>query len=48
MNDQEKKIINERYYKTPFSDAVYFLTKDEADFATALVINSKQNGCFML
>lgn len=48
MNDQEKKIINERYYKTPFSDAVYFLTEEEARFATALVINATQNGCFML
>jgi hypothetical protein len=48
MNDQEKKFINERYYKTPFSDAVYFLTEEEARFATALVINSKQDGCFML
>ena len=47
MND-EKKIMNERHYRTPFSDSVYFLTKEEADFATALVINATQNGCFML
>jgi hypothetical protein len=48
MNDQEKKFINERYYKTPFSDAVYFLTEEEANFATALVINATKSGCFIL
>jgi len=42
MNDEEK-IMNERHYRTPFSDSVYFLTKEEADFATAIMLNSMNN-----